>query len=415
MSGIIGIFEKNKTDGKDLIYGMYSIQHRGQDTMGIVAFDEDDIYTRYGLGTVADNISSDDVEEMKGNVFLAHMKYEFLGEDTSEKMPYIYKDSAIAIDGVITNEDFSLEELALKIRGDEKELIEYISGLKGAFAIIYADKDKLIAIRDSHSVKPITIGKKDDKYVISSETCSFDALGVTKYKDLIGGEIFIITKDKVQSLYSEQREHRLAIFEMFYIQRPDSSVEGVSVYKSRFDSGKILYDEFKTKADIVMGAPDSGNIAAMGYAKESQIPYLPGLIKNRYIKRTFIEKEDGKRKRIVKVKLNAVREVVQGKDVVLVDDSIVRGTTIRRTVDILRKAGANKIHVRVASPKIKTSDSITIDIPDKNKLIAYKKTHQEMVEEIGCDSLYFITLDGLRNACGNRGYYERYFWGEDHE
>ncbi|MCI5839390.1 MAG: amidophosphoribosyltransferase [Peptoniphilaceae bacterium] len=417
MSGIIGIFnqDNNDTNIEDLIFGMYALQHRGQDTMGIVLYDDDNIEKKYGPGTVADNISLDDVDKLRANVSIGHMKYEFLGEKATENMPYFYNGGSVAIDGVITNEDFSLQELVEKIQGSEEELTEYISGLKGAFAMVYADKDKLMAIRDSHSVKPISVGVKDKEFIVASETCAFDSVGAEKYKDLIGGEIFIVTKNKIQSIYSKQREHRLAIFEMLYIQRPDSYVEGVSVYKSRFNAGEILYDECKTDADIVIGSPESGSIAALGYAKKANIECLPGLVKNRYIKRTFIEKEDSTRRNSVKVKLNAVKEIIQGKDVILVDDSIVRGTTIRRVVETLKNAGAKKIHVRIASPEIRTSDSITIDIPDERKLIAYRRTLEEMREEIGCDSLYFLSLNGLRNACGNKGYYERYFWGESHE
>lgn len=409
MSGVIGILSKESV-ALDLYYSLYAIQHRGQDTMGVCTIDDGKIYEIKGNGLVSDNVDTSNLQNLKGNMGIAHVNHIFSDEKYKEAMPIRFEDNKmIAIDGRITNSDFSYEELKDKIFGDEKALVEYVASLTGAFAIIAMDENAIVAIRDTRGIKPLSVGKREDFFIVSSETCAFDAIGANKYKDLVPGEIFIMKKNEIKSIYAEKKGHELCLFEMFYVQRPDSNVDGVSVHKARFNSGEILFNEMKTEADIVVGAPDSGSVAALGYANASGISYQPGLVKNRYIARTFISSDEILRKNAVRLKLNAVREIVNGKDVILVDDSIVRGTTIRHTVEALRMGGARKVHVRIASPPIMNTDNVSVDIPDKSKLVGYGKTVEEIRKEIGCDSLYYISIEGLREACGNLGFYENYF------
>lgn len=409
MSGLIGVFSESQSAVEDLYYGLYAIQHRGQSAVGLATIDGEEEHVIRKKGLISTSFTFEDFNSLHGSIGIAHVKYQFHDEMNIEIMPLQIGDAFVCIDGKITNADFSYEELVEHIKTDGKELSTYISTLEGAFCILYADPEKMVAIRDTRGVKPLAIGKRGDVYLASSETCALEAVNAINYKDLIPGEIFTVTKEKTTSHYAEYHGHHLCLFEMIYIQRPDSVVEGVSVYKARYRSGELLARECPTTADVVIGAPDSGIAAALGYANASGIPYQPGLVKNRYVQRTFIEKTQAERDRGVRLKLNAVKEMVNGKDVILVDDSIVRGTTTRRTVEILRMSGARKVHIRIASPPVKQTESLSIDIPDKKMLIAYQKSIEEIREEIACDSLYYISIDGLREACGNKGYYERYF------
>lgn len=412
MSGLIGI-HSNSEISTLLYYGIYAIQHRGQDFIGIVTKDSDETRSIYGPGTISDNVELEDLEELKGNIGIGFVQNDSYLKSQGISQPHIFEDGSIlAMDGKIQDEGFSLFQLKDALDSSDQDMVDYISNLNGAYGILYIKDQKMLAIRDPRGIKPLSLGRGDDNtFVVASETCAFDGIGSTWYKDLVPGEILSISPAGIKSLYAKPKEHALCIFEMVYTQRPDSVVEGISVYGGRYKSGEILYKEHKTKADIVIGAPDSGIVAALGYAEKSGIPYRTGLIKNRYVGRTFINPSQITRNMDIRLKLNAIKDVVAGKDLILVDDSIVRGSTMNRTIQILRDAGAKSIHVRVAAPPIDKSDNLSINVPNESELVAYNKTVDQIRDEIGCDSLYYISIEGLREAFGNKGYYERYFKG----
>ena len=422
MSGILGVFSLNKDE--DVInyiqYGLYALQHRGQEGYGVVTLDrQNKVYEFKRKGLLQESIDRTIVSDMKGYVGLGIVKYAF-GHNTRYEpvMPYVYDakygHGIIAIDGNISNEDFHISELIEKINSPfEAEITEYIASLNGAFSMVFVSNEKLIAIRDKHGIKPLCIGKMaDGTLVASSESCALDALGAALIKDLECGEIFIKTDSEEISIYTQKCAPALCLFEMIYIARPDSDIDGVNVYDSRYKMGKFLYMENPTKADVVIGSPDSGLIAAKGYAKASGIEYVDGIVKNRYIGRTFIRPTQEEREKGVSIKLNVLKNHVRNKEIILVDDSIVRGTTIKRLIKKLKQAGAKKVHVRIACPPVIYSEKLSIDIPDESKLIAYGKSEEEIRDFIGCDSLSFLSLRGLRASCGNRGYYEKYFTGK---
>lgn len=416
MSGICGIFSTyEKNDCIDLIqYGLYALQHRGQEGFGVVTMDSERLYELKRRGLLSEVLTQEIVNDMKGYIGLGMVKYAF-GHNTKYEpvMPFVYDgkngNGFVAIDGTIINDDFSISELIGKINSTEKELRDYISSLNGPFCIVYICKEKMVVIRDKNGIKPICIGQLGDFTICSSESCALDAMGANFIKDIGAGEIYIKTANDEKSLYTDNIDPKLCLFEMIYIARPDSIIDGDSVYKSRFEMGRKLVEECPTNADIVIGSPDSGLISAKGYARESNIDFVDGILKNRYIQRTFIKPSQEERTQGVNIKLNAIKQNIEGKDVVLVDDSIVRGTTIKRIIKILRDAGARKIHVRVASPQVVRSERYTIDIPDESNLIAFGKTVEEVREKIGCDSLYYLSLEGLKECCGNKGYYDNYF------
>lgn len=422
MSGVLGVFSLNKD--KDVVnyiqYGLYALQHRGQEGYGIVTSDkENKIYEFKRKGLLQESIDGSVVRDMRGYVGLGIVKYAF-GHNTRYEpvMPYVYDakygNGIVAIDGNISNPDFHISELIEKINSSfEAEVTDYVASLNGAFSIVFVSNKKLIAIRDKHGIKPMCIGKMSDGTLIaSSESCAIDALGGKLIKNLECGEIFIKTTTEEISVFTPKSAPALCLFEMIYIARPDSDIDGVNVYDSRYKMGKYLYTENPTKADVVIGSPDSGLIAAKGYAKASGIEYVDGIVKNRYIGRTFIKPTQEEREKGVSIKLNVLKNHVKNKDIILVDDSIVRGTTIKRLIKKLKDAGAKKVHVRIACPPVIYSEKLSIDIPDESKLISYGKTVEEVRRCIGCDSLSFLSLRALRAACGNRGYYEKYFTGK---
>ena len=418
MSGICALYSTKDKDAINIIsVGLYALQHRGQEGVGIVTIDDNKVYEVKRRGLLSEISDKDAIYGVKGNKGIAIAKYAF-GHNTKFEpvMPYVYNHKngniAVAIDGNIANKDFYISELIEKVNGPEKELVEYVKKLEGSFTVVLISDEKMVVIRDKYGIKPICIGRIGDDFIASSETAMLDSVGASFVKDLENGEIYIAGKNGQKSIKTVEKDSNLCLFEMIYIARPDSSIDGISVYKSRFKMGEKLFEESPTKADIVIGAPDSGLIAAKGYASASGLPYVDGLIKNRYIGRTFIKPTQDERLKGVHLKLNPIKENIEGKEVILVDDSIVRGTTIRRTIEILKRAGAKKIHVKIACPQIKYSEKMSIDIPDEKDLISYGKTIEEVRQEINADSLYFLSLDALEDACGNKGYYEKYFTGK---
>jgi len=421
LSGICGVFSTNhNNDVVDLIqYGLYALQHRGQEGCGIVTIDKQRTYElKRRKGLLSEILTQDIINDIKGFAGIGMVKYAFGDHMKYEPvMPYIYNtddgNTVLAIDGNIVNKDFCISRLVEKINSEEAELKDYISSLEGIFCIVYISKNKMIVIRDKHGIKPLCIGRLNDTFVACSETCALDAMGAVFIKDIERGEIYIKSKDTEKSLFSEKGAPHLCLFEMIYIARPDSCIDGINVYQARYAMGKKLYEECKTKADIVIGSPDSGLIAAKGYAKAANIEFVDGILRNRYIQRTFIKPRQKERQECVGIKLTALRANIKDKELILVDDSIVRGTTIKRIIKILKDAGAKKIHIRIASPPVVGTEKYTIDIPEKEHLIAYNKTVEQIRQELGCDSLYYLSLDGIKSCCGNKGYYDTYFTGKN--
>ncbi|MBC7086969.1 MAG: amidophosphoribosyltransferase [Tissierellales bacterium] len=441
LSGIIGVFSKNNKEvSKYIYYGLYALQHRGQASAGISINNNGFIDYEKNLGLVGDVFTKEVMERLKGDIAIGQVRYASYSEkntkSNSEPLVVGYRKGALSIcmDGAIENyetlrekfeesghifqTDLSVEVIASLIAKYHKDSLTYaikmaLDEVNGSYSLIIMTKDSLIAARDPHGIRPLSIGKVGDDFIISSETCAIECIGGEFIRDCDPGEIVIIDDNGIRSEKLQSKKRALCIFELVYLARPDSYIDNRYVYTSRFNTGEILYTEYPTKADVVIGAPDSGTVAAIGYAKKSQIPYTEGIIKNRYIGRTFIEPTQDIREEGVRIKLNPLTSNIKGKDLILVDDSIVRGTTIKRTVEMLRKAGAKSVHVRIASPPVKHSCFLGVDTPNEENLIANYMTVEEIRKAINADSLYFISLEGLVKAAGGEnGFCKGCFTGD---
>lgn len=406
MSGIVGVVREKDLSASGLIlYGLYALQHRGQANTGIGTLDGNEIIIKKGTGQITSVFREDTVSSLPGSRGLGHVKYgEYLEYDKEQLiLPNEYEIKGqkclIVLDGNILNKEFSLYNLTKTMTGSLDSIKELLKSYKGAFGGIYLDRYKMIGFRDPWGFKPICVGRIDDGYIIASETCAIDSCGGTLIKMLEKGEMVIIKNGKLEFLKYHEEEKKSCLFEMIYVSRPDSYMDNVSVYKARNNMGKNLYYEYPTEADIVMGAPDSGIPAAIGYAEASKIPYKDGIIKNRYIGRTFITPDDDTRTKDIFIKLNPIKEILKDKKVILVDDSIVRSSTIRRTVKMLKEAGAKEVHVRISAPEVKYTCNLALDLPDKDSLIASKMSVEEIRQRIGADSLYYISLEGVKKSC----------------
>ena len=421
MSGIFGVFATKKYLNifPPLYSGLFALQHRGQESMGISLLADGKLSLVNGKGLISDNIKYDNIRMLEGRVGLGHVRYPF-EFDRREllPMPWLFhpgdgtSKTLIAMDGKFFN-GVELEDVAEEIHSrTDEELIEYVNQLDGAYAMIFVQEERMVVIRDPKGVKPIAVGIHDEFVAASSESCALNAVGAS-VKELKPGEIFIVDEDGPRSIFANEKTNTPCIFEFVYTARPDSVIGGVSVYDARMKMGEILYEEHPVEADIVVGSPDSGLISALGFSRASGIPNENAIVRNRYIGRTFILPTENMRRKGIQIKLSPIKSLLKDKDIVLVDDSIVRGNTMRRVVEILRESGAKSIHIRIASPPVIKGEQTTFDIPSEDKLLARGKTVEEIRELIGCDSLGFISLEGLRRACGNKPYYERCFGGID--
>ena len=439
--GVIGVYnEPGINAAESIYYGLYALQHRGQESAGIAVNDKKKIQSHKGMGLVSDVFRDPNMEVFKGNIGIGHVRYSTSGESEIENAQPIvanYRDSQIALAhngnlvnakalrnmlqdaGVVFQTTIDTEViLNLIARNYKADLLEAIKRvgeiIKGAYALVLTIDDHLIGLRDPHGMRPMCLGKTADGYVLASESCALDAIGAKLVRDVEPGEIISIGPDGIRSdRLNQWTKKRLCIFELLYFARPDSVMDGIGVYDSRQRAGQILADEFPVEADIVVGVPDSGIPAAIGYAERSGIPYGIGLIKNKYIGRTFIQPNQEQREKGVRIKLNPLKGNIEGKRVILVDDSIVRGTTSKRLVELLREAGAKEVHFRVSSPPVAYSCHFGIDTPYRKQLIASNMSVEEIKEMIGADSLGYISIDGLENACGrDRGYCRACFDGD---
>lgn len=407
-------------------YALYSLQHRGQDSAGIAVSNGDDIVMHKGMGTIAEVFSPDSLSALKGHIACGHVRYATAGSATLENaQPLLQKSRlgavAVAHNGQLVNYEQLREmledsgstfssssdtEVILKLiaksykKGLERALTDTIQMIKGSFALVVSTEKCLIGARDPNGIRPLCLGKIEGGWMLASETCAIDSVNGTYVRDIQPGEIVIINEDGVLSFeFGERTSKRTCIFEYVYFSRPDSIIDGIPVTQARQKMGACLARESGVPADVVIGVPDSGLGAAQGYAQEAGIPYASGIVKNKYIGRTFIAPTQRERENMVFVKLNAVKSVVDGKRVVVIDDSIVRGTTSRRLVQILRRAGAKEVHFRISSPPVKFPCYFGINTPTRGELISSCHTETEICSEIGADSLAFISAEGMMEAC----------------
>lgn len=426
--GVFGVFAPEESDvATTCYYGLFALQHRGQESAGI-AVNDDGLFASYkDVGLVSEIFTPDVLSSLgKGNMAVAHVRYGTTGSnDRANAQPIVVNHikgrMALAHNGNLVNSYALREELELEgsifHTTSDTEVISYVitkerirsssveeavsramHRLKGAYSLVLMSPSKLIAVRDPHGFRPLCYGKTEDgRYIVASESCALDAVGASFIRDVEPGEILVFGKNGVRSLteHCGTAEKKLCIFEYIYFARPDSQIDGCSVHTARLRAGSFLALEHPVQADIVIGVPDSGIDAAIGYSRQSGIPYGIGLIKNKYIARTFISPGQSSREDKVRIKLNAVRETVAGKRVVLIDDSIVRGTTSAPTIKLLRDAGATEIHMRVSAPPFLNPCYYGTDIDSRDKLIACHHSVEEIAKIIGVDSLGYLNVNHL--------------------
>ncbi len=429
--GIIGIYDKGNTEIEHLTYyGLIALQHRGQESAGI-AVNKDGIITCYKeMGLVSEVFDDKILNLLRGDMSIGHVRYSTTGESfVTNAQPLLvkYKNGSIAVahngnlvnagcvreqledQGMIFTTTIDSEVIASLIAKNfkgyvEDAIMDTMDIIQGSYALVIMTNDKLIGVRDRHGLRPLVLGRLGNGYVLASETCALDTVGAEFIRDVAPGEIVIIDKEGIRSVFARNRADKAScIFEYIYFARPDSIMDGISVYQAREKAGKILAKECPADADVVICVPDSGTPAAIGYAQASGIPYAVGLIKNRYIGRTFIQPSQIIRETGVSLKLNPMRGTVEGKRVVMVDDSIVRGTTSKKIVTALKNAGAKEVHVRVSSPVVTHSCYYGIDTPTRKELVGSSQMIERIKEKIGADSLGYLSYNGLLESVGSEG------------
>ena len=444
--GVFGMYDLDGNDvASSIYYGLFALQHRGQESCGIAVSRTDGPQRNSsvckGMGLVNEVFNAENLEKMTGDIGVGHVRYSTAGASVAENtqplvLNYIKGTLSMAHNGNLVNAVELRRELemngAIFQTSIDSEVIAYLIArerlkvgkveeavknamlkLKGAYSLVVASPRKLIGARDPFGFRPLCIGKRDNAYVLSSESCALDTVGAEFVRDVEPGEIVTITQDGIQSDKSLAiKDTAKCIFEYIYFARPDSYIDGISVNSSRITAGRILAQTHPADADIVVGVPESGNAAAMGFALESGIPYGIAFVKNSYVGRTFIKPKQSARESSVRVKLNALKEVVNGKRVVMIDDSIVRGTTSARIVKMIKDAGATEVHVRISSPPFLYPCYFGTDVPSSDQLIAFNHSVEEICEMIGADSLGYLDIDRLSELIdGNMGYCNACFSG----
>ena len=448
--GVFGVFLSDSTqDAASLTYyGLLSLQHRGQESAGIAAVSEKTIECRKGMGLVGDVFSPDLISQLKGPAAVGHVRYSTTGGSCIENaQPFVSRfklgSIAVAHNGTLTNADVVRElledsgigftsssdsEVIVNLiaknyrKGLEKALTDTIKFIKGSYALVVLTGDALVGARDPNGIRPLCLGRlgggNDETagWILSSESCAIDAVGGEFVRDIEPGELIIIKNDETFSFsFSEKTRRAVCAFEYVYFARPDSAIDGIDVYGSRVRAGAILGRESAVVADLVIGAPDSGVPAAIGYGRATGTLFGLGIVKSKYVGRTFIAPDQAAREKAVSVKHNVIGREVRGKRVVIIDDSIVRGTTSRRLVSILRKAGAREVHIRVCSPPVRFPCYFGIDTPHRRDLISNGNSVTELCKSLGADSLAFISVEGLLeslDATAERSYCLGCFTGE---
>ncbi len=427
--GVFGVYaQENRNVAHTAYYGLYALQHRGQESSGIAVAYADKISYHKGMGLVADVFANGNLEALpEGDIAIGHVRYSTTGaSQLLNAQPVVFTGKcgkmAVAHNGNLTNTKVLRNELiaqnaVFQTTIDSEVIAVLINSLsdgdiltgvkracqkfKGSYALVIMTCDKLIAVRDPYGIRPLCMGMKDDDVIIASETCALDAVGANFVRDIKPAEIVLIDSAGIHSHMMENvpEKSKMCIFEYVYFARHDSVLDGYSVYEARKKAGKLLAKHCFVEADLVSGVPDSGNVAARGYAEESGIPFVEALAKNRYVGRTFIQPDQRQRENSLNVKMNALRGNVRGKRVVLIDDSIVRGTTMRKIIKMLRDAGAAEVHIRICSPIIKHPCHLGIDIQTYSQLIGAYKNEDEICECLGADSVKYLTVEQLLSTC----------------
>ena len=444
-----GVFGAYDMDGGDVApsvyYGLFALQHRGQESCGIAVTDtcgERKVHSRKGLGLVNEVFDEERLEELKGNLGVGHVRYSTAGGTRVENaMPlvlnYVKGTLAIAHNGNITNAVELRQELAytgaifqttidseviayhvarerLNTKRAEDAVKRAMKKIEGGYALVISSPRKLIGARDPYGLKPLCIGKRDNTYFLASESCAIAAVDAEFVRDVRPGEVVSFTKHGMESDLSmavDPEKQARCIFEYIYFARMDSTLDGVNVYHSRIIAGRALAESYPVEADLVAGVPDSGLVAAKGYSEQSGIPYGMAFHKNSYVGRTFIKPKQSQRESSVKIKLSVIEEVVRGKRIVMVDDSIVRGTTCANIIRMLKKAGAKEVHVRISSPPFLYPCYFGTDVPSNEQLIAHSHTTEEIREMIGADSLGYMEIGKLRSMVDGLAYCDACFTG----
>ena len=433
--GVFGVIAPEPCDVASIsYYGLYALQHRGQESCGIVVNDDGVFVSHKDLGLVSEVFSGEALSRLpKGTMAVGHARYGTTGGTNRNncqpievnhqkgRMALAHNGNIInalelrtqlELDGAIFHTTSDTEVISyiitderLKLSSIEDAVCSAVSQLEGAFALVIMSPTKLIAVRDKYGLKPVCFGKTEDgDFVVASESCALDAVNAKFVRDLEPGEIVVFSKEGVRSITTHCNKAKRAscVFEYVYFSRPDSVIDGCTVSTARIRAGEFLARTHPVEADVVLGCPDSGIDSAIGYSRESGIPFMTGFIKNKYIGRTFISPTQKMRENQVRIKLNPVKEVVAGKRVVLVDDSIVRGTTSRRIVKLLKDAGATEVHLRIASPEFLFPCYYGTDVDSKDNLIACTYSVEEIARFVGADTLGYLTLDQMKKVAGEK-------------
>ncbi len=432
--GVFGIWSSNTNNISYSIYlGLMALQHRGQESAGMALCDTNgpfgNVCHHKEMGLVSEVFDNETLAKLNGNIGIGHVRYSTTGFSSVENaqplvLNYLKGTLALAHNGNIINcEEIrnELQSIGAIFRGTtdseaiayyiakerahtesiEEAVINTMAKIKGGYALLIMSPRKMIAVRDPHGLKPLCLGKIDDTYVLASESCALDAVGAEFVRDIEPGEILTISKDGLHSEYYKSDKKAHCIFEYIYFARLDSYMDGINVYDARINGGRALAKRYPVEADLVAGVPDSGITAAVGYSKESGIPFGIVFHKNSYVGRTFIKPTQEERESAVHTKLNVIAPVVKGKRIVLIDDSIVRGTTIANLIKMLKKAGAKEVHVRISSPPFLYPCYYGTDVPDNSQLIASSHSTEEIRKHIGADSLGYMSIEDLHEMTGD--------------
>ncbi|MDO5154817.1 MAG: amidophosphoribosyltransferase [Eubacteriales bacterium] len=444
--GVFGIYDFDGNDvAPTIYYGLFALQHRGQESCGIAVSDTEGpkgkVLSSKGMGLVNEVFTPEDLEKLQGNIGVGHVRYSTAGASTRENaqplvLNYVKGTLGLAHNGNLVNAPELRRELELsgaifqttidseviayhiarervKTNTVEDAVKQALKKVKGSYSLIVMSPRKLIGARDPFGFRPLCIGKRNNAYILASESCALDTVGAEFVRDVEPGEIVTITPEHGIVSYKDmcQKEHARCIFEYIYFARPDSVIDKMSVYESRLIAGRCLAKDSPVEADLVVGVPESGNAAALGYSLESGIPYGTAFVKNGYVGRTFIKPKQSQRESSVQVKLNVLKDAVKGKRVIMIDDSIVRGTTSDRIVSMLKKAGATEVHVRISSPPFLHPCYFGTDIPSEDQLIAHNRSIEEIRDILGADSLGYLELDRLKELSAGRQYCDACFTG----
>lgn len=445
--GVFGIYDFDGNDVANTIYyGLFALQHRGQESCGIAVSDtagpKGKVSSLKGMGLVNEVYTTDSLSKLKGNIGVGHVRYSTAGASTIENaqplvLNYVKGTLGLAHNGNLVNAPELRRELELtgaifqttidseviayhiarervKCGSVEEAVTRALKKVRGSYSLVIMSPRKLIGARDPFGFRPLCIGKRDNAYILASESCALDTIGAEFVRDVEPGEVVTISPEYGIQSYKNmcQEQHARCIFEYIYFARLDSVIDGMSVYDSRITAGRCLAKDSPVDADVVVGVPESGNAAAMGYSLESGIPYGTAFVKNGYVGRTFIKPQQSQRESSVRVKLNVLKEAVNGKRVIMIDDSIVRGTTSDRIVGMLREAGATEVHVRISSPPFLYPCYFGTDIPDREQLIAYNRSVDDICKIIGADSLAYLKMERLPEISGGRQYCHGCFSGQ---